>query len=100
MELLDPFHLHWVLRRAGQETAFLLGGIGMQEVTCAPCRKTQSISVISSFLPVNKKAYIAEEKQQILSLTGRKGPPQWHACEAAEMGYGHGEKLPSALVSS
>ena len=47
-------------------------GTGMQEVTCATCRKTQSISVISFFLPMNKKPQVTEEKQQILSLTGRK----------------------------
>ena len=89
MELLDHFHLDWVLVRAGQETALLLGGTGLQEVTCSPCRKTQSISVISFFLPMNKKPDVTEEKQQILSLTGRKSPPQWHGHKAAEIEYGH-----------
>ena len=65
-----------------------------------PWRKTQSISVISFFLPMNKKPYVTEEKQQILSHTGRKSPPNWHGHKAAEMEYGHREKLPGALVSS
>ena len=51
VELLDHFHLHWVLVRAGQETALLLGGTGMQEVTCAPAEKLKaSLLLVSSCL--------------------------------------------------